>query len=278
MAKNPKKPLVSVIIPTYNRSGMVQEAIDSVLDQDFTDYELIVVDDGSGDNTPTILAGYGRAITVHHQSNRGVSAARNHGIAAASGQLIAFLDSDDLWLPRKLATQVKFFKDHPDAVINQTQERWIRNGVRVNPRQRHHKFSGMIFEHSLALCLVSPSAVMLKKSLFDDVGGFDEQLPACEDYDLWLRISCRYPVHLIDTPLIIKRGGHADQLSKAAGLDKYRIQSLVKIIESGLLTPRQRRAALTTLNEKCAVYAGGCRKRGRKEEAENYCRLAEKYR
>lgn len=278
MAKNPKKPLVSVIIPTYNRSWMVQEAIDSVLDQDFTDYELIVVDDGSGDSTPTILAGYGRAITVHHQSNRGVSAARNHGIAAASGQLIAFLDSDDLWLPRKLATQVKFFKDHPDAVINQTQERWIRNGVRVNPRQRHHKFSGMIFEHSLALCLVSPSAVMLKKSLFDDVGVFDEQLPACEDYDLWLRISCRYPVHLIDTPLIIKRGGHDDQLSKVAGLDKYRIQSLIKIIESGLLTPRQRRAALTTLNEKCAVYAGGCRKRGRKEEAENYCRLAEKYR
>lgn len=278
MTETLKNPLVSVIIPTYNRSGMVQEAIDSVLDQDFTDYELIVVDDGSGDSTPTILAGYGRAITVHHQSNRGVSAARNHGIAAASGQLIAFLDSDDLWLPRKLSTQVKFFKDHPDAVINQTQERWIRNGRRLNPKARHHKFSGMIFEHSLALCLVSPSAVMLKKSLFDDVGVFDEQLPACEDYDLWLRISCRYPVHLIDTPLIIKRGGHADQLSKAAGLDKYRIQSLVKIIESGLLTPRQRRAALTTLNEKCAVYAGGCRKRGRKEEAENYCRLAEKYR
>jgi glycosyltransferase involved in cell wall biosynthesis len=278
MTETLKNPLVSVIIPTYNRSGMVQEAIDSVLDQDFTDYELIVVDDGSGDSTPTILAGYGRAITVLHQSNTGVSAARNHGMAAASGQLIAFLDSDDLWLPRKLSTQVKFFKDHPDAVINQTQERWIRNGVRVNPRQRHHKFSGMIFEHSLALCLVSPSAVMLKKSLFDDVGVFDEQLPACEDYDLWLRISCRYPVHLIDTPLVIKRGGHADQLSKAAGLDKYRIQSLVKIIESGLLTPRQRRAALTTLNEKCAVYAGGCRKRGRKEEAKKYGRLAEKYR
>ena len=119
---------------------------------------------------------------------------------------------------------------------------------------------------------------MLKKSLFDDVGVFDEQLPACEDYDLWLRISCRYPVHLIDTPLIIKRGGHADQLSKAAGLDKYRIQSLVKIIESGLLTPKQRRAAIATLKEKCEVYAGGCRKRGRQEEANNYCRLAEKYR
>ena len=278
MRQSSNKPLVSVIIPTYNRGWVVQEAIDSVLDQDFTDYELIVVDDGSDDNTPTILADYGQAITVLHQLNSGVSAARNRGIAAASGQLIAFLDSDDLWLPRKLSTQVKFFKDHPDAVINQTEERWIRNGIRVNPKQRHHKFSGMIFEHSLALCLVSPSAVMIKKSLFDDVGIFDEQLPACEDYDLWLRISCRYPVHLIDSPLIIKRGGHTDQLSKAAGLDKYRIQSLVKIIESGLLTAQQRQAALATLKEKCAVYAGGCRKRGRKEEAKNYYRLAEKYR
>ncbi len=277
MTKNPKKPLVSVIIPTYNRGWIVKEAIDSVLDQDFTDYELIVVDDGSDDNTPEILAGYGGVITILHQSNKGVSSARNCGVAAASGQLIAFLDSDDLWLPGKLSTQVKFFKDHPDAVINQTQERWIRNGVRVNPKQRHHKFSGMIFEHSLALCLVSPSAVMIKKSLFDEVGGFDEQFPACEDYDLWLRVSCRYPVHLIDTPLIIKRGGHADQLSKAAGLDKYRIQSLVKIIESGLLTPRQRQAALSTLKRKCAVYAGGCRKRGREEEARNYYRLAERY-
>jgi glycosyltransferase involved in cell wall biosynthesis len=277
MTKNPKKPLVSVIIPTYNRGWIVKEAIDSVLDQDFTDYELIVVDDGSDDNTPEIVAGYGGAITILHQSNKGVSSARNCGVAAASGQLIAFLDSDDLWLPGKLSTQVKFFKDHPDTVINQTQERWIRKGVRVNPKQRHHKFSGMIFEHSLALCVVSPSAVMIKKSLFDEVGGFDEQFPACEDYDLWLRVSCRYPVHLIDTPLIIKRGGHADQLSKAAGLDKYRIQSLVKIIESGLLTPRQRQAALSTLKEKCAVYAGGCRKRGREEEARNYYRLAERY-
>jgi glycosyltransferase involved in cell wall biosynthesis len=277
MTKNPKKPLVSVIIPTYNRGWIVKEAIDSVLDQDFTDYELIVVDDGSDDNTPEIVAGYGGAITILHQSNKGVSSARNCGVAAASGQLIAFLDSDDLWLPGKLSTQVKFFKDHPDAVINQTQERWIRKGVRVNPKQRHHKFSGMIFEHSLALCVVSPSAVMIKKSLFDEVGGFDEQFPACEDYDLWLRVSCRYPVHLIDTPLIIKRGGHADQLSKAAGLDKYRIQSLVKIIESGLLTPRQRQAALSTLKEKCVVYAGGCRKRGREEEARNYYRLAERY-
>jgi GT2 family glycosyltransferase len=193
------------------------------------------------------------------------------------GSLIAFLDSDDLWLPRKLSAQVNFFKRHPEAVINQTQEHWIRNGIRVNPKKRHHKFSGMIFERSLALCLVSPSAVMLKKNLFGIVGVFDEQLPACEDYDLWLRISCRYPVHLIDTALVIKRGGHDDQLSKATGLDKYRIRSLVKIIDSDLLTPSQYQAAIATLKEKCELYAGGCRKRGRVEDANYFYQLAEKY-
>ena len=277
MPQASKKPLVSVIIPTYNRGWILKEAIDSVLEQDFNDYELIVVDDGSVDDTPTILKAYKNEITVLRQANRGVSAARNSGIKAATGRLISFLDSDDLWLPRKLSTQVQFFNDHPQAVITQTQERWIRNGVRVNPKKRHHKFSGMIFERSLALCLVSPSAVMIKKSLFDTVGIFDESLPACEDYDLWLRISCRYPVHLIETPLIIKRGGHDDQLSKAAGLDKYRIQSLLKIIESDILTAPQSQAAIEKLKEKCAVYAGGCRKRGRKAEAKYFYALVEKY-
>jgi len=277
MTPTPKKTLVSVIIPTYNRGWIIKEAIDSVFEQDFRDYELIVVDDGSDDNTPAILKAYGKKITVLHQPNKGVSAARNRGIAAASGRLIAFLDSDDMWLPRKLSIQVKFFKDHPQAVVNQTQEHWIRNGVRVNPKKRHHKFSGMIFERSLALCLVSPSAVMIKKSLFGTVGVFDENLPACEDYDLWLRISCRYPIDLIETALIIKRGGHDDQLSKTTGLDKYRIQSLVKIIDSDLLTPPQYESALITLKAKCEVYAGGCRKRGREQEAEYFDQLGEKY-
>ncbi|MDX1708099.1 MAG: glycosyltransferase [Desulfobacterales bacterium] len=278
MEKHSNKPLVSVIIPTYNRDWIVGEAIDSALAQDFSNYELIVVDDGSDDRTPQILAAYGDKITVLRQPNRGVSAARNRGVAAAAGSLIAFLDSDDLWLPHKLSAQVRFFADHPDAVINQTQERWVRNGVRVNPKKRHLKFSGMIFDRSLALCLVSPSAVMIKKSLLDTVGGFDEDLPACEDYDLWLRISRQYPVHLIDTPLIVKRGGHADQLSKAAGLDKYRIRSLVKLLESNLLSPRQQQTASATLKEKCDVYAAGCRKRGREEEANSYDRLADRFR
>ena len=278
MKSSRKKPLVSVIIPTYNRGWVLREAIDSVLAQDYKNYELIVVDDGSTDDTRKILAAYGRDIIVLRQTNKGVSAARNRGIAQARGHLVAFLDSDDTWLPRKLSRQIDFFNLHPDAIINQTEEIWIRNNVRVNPKDRHRKPSGMIFDRSLELCLVSPSAVMIKRTLFDAVGVFDENLPACEDYDLWLRISCRFPVHLIDTPLIVKRGGHEDQLSRAPGLDRFRIQALKKIIEGGQLTASQFRAAVCTLKDKCAIYAGGCRKRGRMAEAASYEALAERYR
>jgi glycosyltransferase involved in cell wall biosynthesis len=272
-----KNSLVSVIIPTYNRGWILKEAIDSVSAQDYKDFELIVVDDGSTDNTSEILASYENDIKVLFQENKGVSAARNRGITEASGQLIAFLDSDDLWLPRKLYTQVDFFNQMPDALICQTEEIWIRDGQRVNPKKRHKKPSGMIFEPSLELCLVSPSAVMIRRSLFDRVGEFDVTLPACEDYDLWLRISCRFPVYLIDTPLIIKRGGHDDQLSSMKGLDKFRIKAIEKIINSGRLTEDQYRAAVKALKEKCKIYADGCRKRGRTEEALYYTSLSKKY-
>ena len=208
-------------MPTFNRAHCLERAIDSVLDQTFRDYELIVVDDGSTDHTADLLKRYDDSLKSIHQQNRGVSAARNTGIRAARGELIALLDSDDCWLPTKLERQVDFFETHPQAQVCQTEEIWIRNGRRVNPKRRHRKFSGLIFEKSLPLCLVSPSAVMLRKSLFDQVGLFDERLPACEDYDLWLRITWKYPVDLILAPLIVKHGGHADQLSRRPELDKY---------------------------------------------------------
>ncbi len=277
MENTETKPLVSVIIPTFNRGWILKETIDSVLAQEFKDFELIVVDDGSTDNTQDILDSYPVDILVVRQENKGVSAARNTGLGLASGNLISFLDSDDLWLPKKLSEQVAFFCSNPDVLICQTEETWVRRGVRVNPKKRHKKLSGMIFEPSLALCLVSPSAVMIKRSLLDQVGLFDEDLPACEDYDLWLRISCNYPVHLIDTPLIIKRGGHEDQLSGAPGLDKYRIHAIKKIIESDSLSTEQHRAAVRTLQEKCTIFAGGCLKRGREDEASYYKELADSY-
>ncbi len=271
-------PLISVIIPTYNRGWILEKAIDSVLVQEFNDFELIVVDDGSIDNTEEILNNYGNQINVIHQDNQGVSAARNLGIKSASGRYIAFLDSDDTWLPKKLTIQSDFFTSKPDALICQTGETWIRNGKQINPKNRHKKLSGMIFEQSLALCLVSPSAVMIDQHLFEQVGLFDENLPACEDYDLWLRITFRFPVYLIDTPMVIKHGGHDDQLSKTPGLDRYRIQSIRNLLETSLLSNDQRTAAIKMLKKKCAIYANGCVKRGKHEQAEEYNRLAEQYR
>ena len=181
--------LVSVIIPTYNRWPMLGEAVESVLAQTAGDYELIVVDDGSTDETRCRLADYGSRLTVLTQRRRGVSAARNLGASRASGGYLAFLDSDDLWHPKKLQRQLDFMERSPEVEICQTDEIWIRNGVRVNPRRRHRKPSGDIFRASLELCLVSPSAVMMRRELFERLGGFDESLPVCEDYDLWLRIS-----------------------------------------------------------------------------------------
>ena len=152
---------VSVIIPALDRGWILREAIESVLAQDYDNFELIVVNDGSSDDTERILAEYGGRITVLEQANQGVSAARNNGVAHANGTLIAFLDSDDVWLPEKLSMQVDFFRRNPETLICQTQETWVRKGRRVNAGKRHQKQSGMFFERSLELCLVSPSAVMI---------------------------------------------------------------------------------------------------------------------
>jgi glycosyltransferase involved in cell wall biosynthesis len=267
---------VSVIIPTFNRSRWVREAVDSVLHQTVKPKELLVVDDGSTDDTVVALERYGNAIRVLRlKENRGVSAARNRGIEASLGRYVAFLDSDDLWLPRKLAVQMAYVREHPDIRIHQTDEIWIRNGVRVNSGMRHQKPEGWIFEKSLELCLISPSAVMIEKRLFEEVGLFDERYPACEDYDLWLRITCRFPVGLVPKPLIVKRGGHADQLSRLPVLDKYRIEAIRNIMVSGFLSDAQYRAAASVLRQKCEIYTTGCRKRGRLEEAEHYLRIVE---
>lgn len=270
-------PSISVIIPTYNRCWILKEAIDSVLSQEYTNFEVIVVDDGSDDATAALLSSYGDDITIIYQENRGVSTARNVGILMAKGDYIAFLDSDDMWLPDKLSCQVDFFQSHPEAAICQTDEIWIRNGVRVNPKSRHKKPSGMIFEPSLQLCLVSPSAVMIQKNLFEEIGLFNEAFPACEDYDLWLRIGLYYPIYLIGRKMVVKRGGHDDQLSRNPGLDQYRIQSIVNILENHSLSASYRQAAVNVLREKCRIYADGCIKRGRMDEAGLYLQIISTY-
>ena len=271
---DPTPALVSVILPTYNRAWALKEAIDSVLSQDYPYIELIVIDDGSTDHTQDLLEPYKNRITILTQKNKGVSAARNSGIKKSRGSLIALLDSDDAWDKRKISCQVDFFKAHSKALICQTEEIWIRNGKRVNPQKKHQKPSGMIFEASLHLCLVSPSAVMMRKELFDLKGYFNEDFIVCEDYDLWLRVSSTLPVFLIDKPYTIKRGGHPDQLSGFHSQDRFRIRSLLSLVESGGLTEYQTAEAKNVLKNKCRVYGSGCMKRGRVEEGEYYLGLA----
>ena len=251
-------PLVSVVIPTFNRAGTILRAVDSVLSQTYPALELIVVDDGSEDETSALLgplADSGRIILLT-QPNRGVSAARNTGLGRAKGRLVAFLDSDDEWLPGKIEAQVNFFVQNPTEVLVQTQERWIRKGRRVNPGRRHLKKAGDIFLESLELCLISPSAVMLRQSLLEEVGLFDENLPAAEDYDLWLRILARYPAGLIDQELVIRYGGHPDQLSARHSLDQYRIMALEKILKTPL-SPERRDAANREMRRRRDIFLTG---------------------
>ncbi|MGM0383148.1 MAG: glycosyltransferase family 2 protein [Thermodesulfobacteriota bacterium] len=268
-------PTVSVIIPTFNRSEKVVRAVSSVLNQSFQDLEIIVVDDGSTDNTHEALSKYMPAIQyIRMTDNMGVSAARNKGIKSSAAPWIAFLDSDDYWLKQKLSEQMAFVDQDPYTVACQTEEIWIKDGKRVNPKKRHAKPSGDIFAQSLKLCLVSPSSVIIKRSLFEEVGLFDETLPAGEDFDLWLRISCQHPIYLIDKSLVVKEGGHEDQLSRQfSGMDRFRIKAIAKLIQSGILSQDQTSQALDELYIKCKIYGEGCIKRGRIQEGNFYLLL-----
>ena len=252
-------PRVSVVIPTFNRATLVERAIDSVLGQTHSAFEIIVVDDGSTDNTSAILRNkYSDKLVVFQQSNRGVSAARNVGIAHATGNWIALLDSDDEWLPSKLAQQLALIKNHTDCLLCHTDEIWIRNGVRVNAMNKHKKSGGDIYQQCLPLCVISPSSVIFQKQLLDDVGNFDETLPACEDYDLWLRICAQHKVHYLDQKLLVKYGGHEDQLSrKHWGMDRFRIKSLQKMLQLNVLSEDKQASTVTTLTKKIQILLNG---------------------
>ncbi len=272
-----KMPKVTVIIPTYNREEFLREAIESVLAQTYEDFELIVVDDGSTDGTGEALKRYEKRLFYLSQANQGASAARNSGLARAQGEFIAFLDSDDLWLPEKLAVQIAFMDQHPGAQICYTDEIWIRRGVRVNPKKRHAKYSGEIYPHCLPLCIISPSSALMRRGLFEQVGDFDPGLPVCEDYDFWLRVAARFPVSFIPQRLIVKRGGHPDQLSRQAwGNDRYRVMALAKILELGVLTPELRRLTIQELHRKVRVLINGYCKRGKEGEAKDLQGLMER--
>ena len=273
--------LITAIIPTYNRAAHLERAIGSVLAQRLACDELIVVDDGSTDQTQALLArlaaGAPIPIRVLRQENRGAAAARNLGIRMARGSLLAFLDSDDWWLPGKLAVQAAAMEARPELLISHTREIWHRGGQRVNQKKKHDPPDGDVFAASLGMCVVGMSTVVARRQFFDRYGLFDEDLPCCEDYDLWLQAGSREPFLLVPQPLTGKEGGRPDQLSEIhrMGMDVFRIRSLGKLLESGVLTPGQQQAARAELIRKCLIYGQGCVKHGRPEEGARYLALAQ---
>ena len=262
---------ISVVIPTFNRISLVARAIDSVLKQSLNPYEIIVVDDGSDDGTSEMIQNKYKSIKLIQQQNNGVSAARNNGIKHAKGDWIGLLDSDDEWTEKKLENQADRLIKTPEYDFCHTNEIWIRNGVRVNQRKKHEKYGGYIFDKCLDICRISPSSVLFRKNILDHVGWFDDQLPVCEDYDLWLRITAEYRILFIDDPLIIKYGGHDDQLSHGVeGIEFFRIKSLENLLEGSELSTDNRILSIQMIIKKYNIYLNGLVKRKKQGEADQF--------
>ena len=254
---------ISVVIPTYNRRQTIGRSIDSILNQTLFPSEIIVVDDGSTDGTSDYIQSNFPSIRLLQQPNKGVSSARNMGIRSSNSDWVALLDSDDEWFPKKLEKQVMTLSQNLDIKFCHTEEIWIRNGVRVNQMKKHQKYGGHIFNKCLDICRISPSSVLFHRSILDDVGYFDKDQKVCEDYDLWLRITAKYPVLYIDESLIKKYGGHEDQLSKVKdGIESHRIKVLEKLIMQKF-TSVQKNAMLKMLIEKLTIFSIGAQKRGK---------------
>ena len=262
---------ISVIIPTFNRCDLVIRAIHSVVNQTHPATEIIVIDDGSNDETGNEVKQGFPSVKLISQKNQGVSKARNVGIEKSTCDWIAFLDSDDEWHRQKLARQVNFIKQNPQLAVCHTDEIWIRNGVRVNPMKKHKKPNGWIFDQCLPLCCVSPSSVLLHKKILDHVGGFDTALPACEDYDLWLRIFSKYPIGLVEDGLVTKYGGHEDQLSRQYwGMDRFRVYALDKLLKQNILSSQNYASVCEVLRKKTNILIAGFEKRKKSDEANKF--------
>jgi glycosyltransferase involved in cell wall biosynthesis len=259
-----ERPFVNVIIPTFNRAKELQRALHSVFCQDYPHFDVWVIDDGSTDETSLMMNEFlsqNKRLHYIKTENRGVSAARNLGILKSVGDWCAFLDSDDEWLPHKLSRQVNFMKKSPHIPLIHGEEIWIRNGKRVNQKKIHQKSGGFIFRRCLQLCLISPSAVMIKRSVLEEMEGFDEAFTVCEDYDLWLKMTSLYEVGFIEDPLINKYGGHDDQLSrKFKAMDYWRVKSIDRLLKRGSLKKDDQDAAILELRRKANILLMGYKK------------------
>ena len=266
------KPDVSVVIPAYNRPKRLERAVRSVLDQQGVAFELIVVDDASPEPAEALyqeLEGHGHRV-IRKEQNTGPGPSRNRGAELARGEWLAFLDSDDHWLAGKLKTHLESLRSS-GLRIGQAEEIWYRDGERVNPPKPHRIQGGDLFARSLKAVCVSSSTVMLKRDLFEEFGGFDEELFVCEDYALWLNMAASEEFEYCEEPLVVKYGGHDDQLSKALpAMDRYRILAILKSLGGGSFRSRED-LALKEVRRKLRILEKGSAKRGR-DEAVSLCR------
>jgi len=237
MTSTSSEPLVSVVMPAYNVAWCIRRAVDSVLAQDYLARELIVVNDGSTDDTRGVLEAYGARITLINQENRGMSAARNVAIRSAHGTYIAFLDADDRWLPEKLSRQVDLLQSHPEIGFCSTAAR-VENdeGKLLSLWRCHHGSTRMLatlFAEGAAIA-GGCSAVMVRKHLVDRVGLFDESLRGFEDPDLWMRLAAVSDYQCIDETLavILRR-----ESSVSRNLDAMRDSTLRSMRKNRELLP-----------------------------------------
>ena len=260
---------IDIVIPTFNRSHTLNRALTSIKKQSFQDFQLWVVDDGSTDDTSTLLKKWqkhfykGQMQILQNKNNQGVSAARNQGIAAGKAPWLAFLDSDDEWLPHKLQKQMEWSKCYPQHLLIHTEEIWIRNGQRVNQKKKHTKKGGRIFNYNLDMCRISPSSAIIQRAFLKSVGLFREDFPVCEDYELWLRVCSQTDTGFIKTPLIIKYGGHEGQLShKYKAMDEWRVRALSTHLNSPFITQPEQEKLIEVLIHKCQILLNGYQKHG----------------
>ena len=261
----------SVVIPTFNRLASTEKAVLSVLNQTFPAEEVIVIDDGSTDNSSKILSKKYPNLKWIFQENHGVSHARNQGVENASGNWIAFLDSDDTWEPTKLEKQVEFLQSRSDLSLCHTDENWIRNQNPVKPPAYLNKSDVGIFSKSLIRCIICPSSVVMQKSVLIKLGKFREDLPVCEDYDLWLRTIIGYKIGYLPLKLVTKYGGHQDQLSiQYWGMDRFRVQSLEALLKNSALQDDKRIKIIETIIQKLSLLAQGFAKHKKNDESKTF--------
>lgn len=269
---------VSAIITTFNRAELCLKAVRSVYEQTCVPAQVILVDDGSGEDLEEVreLLRVNGGVYLR-QDNRGVSAARNLGVEHATEEWVAFLDSDDQWLPTKLERQFALHLEDPEMSISQTAEIWVNQGVRVNQRKHHAPARGMCFERCLNICCISASAVMIRRRILIEAGGFDVSLPVCEDYDLWIRLTRKLAVGLVEEALVLKTRNGNGQLSQSVeAIDHYRVLALLKLIEGGL-SPDQHTLAESALRKKLTILLAGARKRGRHEQVKQYEQVLQQF-